>query len=112
MNLELVIVVLLLVGLLVFLRRRLPVRGRRRIRVNAEWRTYSVFEPRNAAAGRPVLLCFHGGSGNAERFRRGSGIKEAALARGYVAVFPEAPDGWIDARRYESYVQIRAGDSA
>ncbi len=101
---ELTTIIVLLFGALlvwlIWLRQPSPGLGRRRrIRVDGVWRSYTVHHPANAGSTKsPVLLCFHGGLGRVERLRDHSGIKEAALRRGFIAIFPEAPDGWVDAR--------------
>jgi polyhydroxybutyrate depolymerase len=100
MGINLLILLLLVAALAVWVFRRPPRGGRRRIRVDGEWRSYTVEYPheRHGTADGPILLCFHGGLGRGDRLRRESGITEAALARGFTVVFPEAPGGWIDAR--------------
>ncbi|QDU86531.1 Alpha/beta hydrolase family protein [Planctomycetes bacterium Pla163] len=56
-------------------------------------RWYHVFEPTTPApvpdARRPLVVCFHGGGGNAASAYENYGVAEEAQARGWVAVFPE-----------------------
>jgi polyhydroxybutyrate depolymerase len=56
-------------------------------------RWYHVFEPTTPApvpgARRPLVVCFHGGGGNAASAYQNYGVVEEAEARGWVAVFPE-----------------------
>jgi polyhydroxybutyrate depolymerase len=98
MGIELVLALILVFAALLWLRRLWPAGGRQRIRVNGVWRSYSIHRPSSARGKAPVLLCFHGGLGRVDRLRRQSGIVEAAERQGFVVVFPEAPDGWVDAR--------------
>lgn len=94
---EAVIVLILVVLLLVWLRRKGPARGRQRIQVDGEWRSYTIDRPTGSQPTK-LLLCFHGALGHPRRLREHTGIREAALRRGYTVVFPEAPGGWFDAR--------------
>lgn len=99
MGIELALVVVVVAALLVWVARRSLTAGRQRIRVDGAWRSYTIHRPSGPrAANAPVLLCFHGGLGRVDRLERQSGLREAALRQGYIVVFPEAPDGWIDAR--------------
>lgn len=54
-------------------------------------RWYHVFEPTTPTdeSRRPLVVCFHGGGGNAASAFESYGIVEEARARGWVAVFPE-----------------------
>jgi polyhydroxybutyrate depolymerase len=58
----------------------------------------AYWEPPKNAEALPLLLCFHGGLGNPERFAETSDFAARALAFGFLAVFPGAPDGWVDGR--------------
>jgi polyhydroxybutyrate depolymerase len=58
----------------------------------------AFFEPPDAEEALPLLLCFHGGLGNAQHFAESSGLAVRARAWGYLAVFPDAEEGWVDGR--------------
>jgi polyhydroxybutyrate depolymerase len=63
-----------------------------------EERRYILDVP--ADGPRPLILALHGGGGSADRFRRRSGLKEAALEAGFAIVFPDSDSGnWNDGRR-------------
>ncbi|QIB35167.1 alpha/beta hydrolase family esterase [Ancylobacter pratisalsi] len=106
-NLVLILILILLVFF--WLRRRarlgrpvfMPRLGRRprrvTVAVQGARREAEVYAS-GATAGAPLLLCFHGGLGQIERFARGSGLSSRGPARGYVVAFPSAPTGWVDGR--------------
>jgi len=52
-------------------------------------RYFWVYEPDGVGADAPVVVCFHGGGGNAKSAINGYGIVEEAEARGWIAVFPQ-----------------------
>jgi polyhydroxybutyrate depolymerase len=78
--------------------RRPPESGKQTIEVDGEQRTYYIEWPARLRGDHPLLLCFHGGLGSAEFFQKQTRSFASAVAKGYVVVFPEAPEGWIDAR--------------
>ena len=45
----------------------------------------------------PVVLAFHGGSGNADQFRRTNGLDDLAVSEGFILVHPQGI-GLLDAR--------------
>ncbi|MDF1503182.1 alpha/beta fold hydrolase [Roseisolibacter sp. H3M3-2] len=65
-------------------RETLVVGGRTRA---YRWNAPTVAPP---AAGRPVVLAFHGLGGSAEQMREATGLDAAALRDGFVVVYPEA----------------------
>jgi len=91
--------VALLVALWLVWRRRRPDRWYT-INVNGLERRYLLRSGDPNARQRPALLCFHGGGGRFahKMLSQNSGVAEAAQREGYIAVFPEAKDGWIDSR--------------
>jgi polyhydroxybutyrate depolymerase len=104
-TLALILLLILLLALVMRRRRRLGRRRWRRlsgaqtINIGGEERSYALHRPRGWNGGaRPLLICFHGGSGIAERFAQGSGLIEAGERHGFAVAFPEAPEGWEDAR--------------
>jgi polyhydroxybutyrate depolymerase len=64
---------------------------RRELRHGGRVRSLLVHVPPAARNGRPlpVLLSFHGGLGNAEQHRRGTGIEALADREGFVVVYPD-----------------------
>ncbi|TVR60009.1 MAG: hypothetical protein EA422_14360 [Gemmatimonadales bacterium] len=50
-----------------------------------------------AGAPLPLVLAFHGGSGNAEQFRRTNGLEALAVSEGFILVHPQGI-GLLDAR--------------
>jgi polyhydroxybutyrate depolymerase len=93
------ILVLLVVGVWAsaFLRRP-PETGKQTIEVNGESRTYYIRWPARIRESHPLLLAFHGGFGNAMFYEKQTNFFRSEAMRDYVVVFPEAPDGWVDAR--------------
>jgi polyhydroxybutyrate depolymerase len=59
--------------------------------VGGQLRWYRVFVPATvpARARLPVVVCFHGGGGNATQAFESYGVAEEAAKRGWMAVFPE-----------------------
>jgi polyhydroxybutyrate depolymerase len=48
---------------------------------------------------KPLIIALHGGGGSAQRFRKRSGLKEAALSAGFSIVFLDSESGnWNDGR--------------
>ena len=70
----------------------------RTINVNGVERRYIIRAYDAGARHKPLLICFHGGAARVELLARHSGVAEAAQRQGCIAIFPEAPEGWIDAR--------------
>jgi polyhydroxybutyrate depolymerase len=68
------------------------------INVNGLERRYILRSSNRRARQRPLVICFHGGAGRIENLAEHSGIAEAALGQDWIAIFPEAKDGWIDSR--------------
>jgi polyhydroxybutyrate depolymerase len=89
--------VTLVVVLWLLWRRRTLVRWHT-INVNGSERRYLVCSSDEGARHKPLLLCFHGGRAQVELLARRSGIAEAGQLQGYMVIFPEAKDGWIDLR--------------
>lgn len=92
-----VLVVALLVALWLLWRHRSLVR-RHTINVHGLERRYNLRYPDLRARQKPLLLCFHGGGGRVDRVVRRSGFAESGQRHGFMVVFPEARDGWIDSR--------------
>lgn len=67
------------------------------VRVAGSDRT-AYFQKPSKPGAMPLLLCFHGGLGNAEQFAETSGLATRAQAWGFLAVFPDAEEGWVDGR--------------
>jgi polyhydroxybutyrate depolymerase len=61
-------------------------------------RTFVAYLPEAAdtAEALPMLLLFHGGLGDADDARYGSGFDETAEEYGIVAVYPDGLDGWAE----------------
>lgn len=61
------------------------------VAVGGELRWYRVFVPSGLPEGTvvPVVVCFHGGGGNAVQAFEAYGVAEEAAKRGWMAVFPE-----------------------
>jgi polyhydroxybutyrate depolymerase len=89
-------VAFLVVFWLLWLRR--VVDGWHTINVNGLQRRYLLRSSDRRARRRPVLICFHGGGGRIEWLARRTGITQSAQRQGWIVVFPEAKDRWIDAR--------------
>lgn len=68
------------------------------ISINGSERRYLVCSSGQSARYKPLLLCFHGGRAQIELLARRSGIAKAGQLQGYLVIFPEAKDGWIDLR--------------
>lgn len=66
------------------------------IRHDGHRRTYLVYVPSQAAAGRQlaVVLNFHGGGGNARTQKWYSRMDESAAREGFVAVYPNGTGGF------------------
>ncbi len=64
--------------------------------VGGELRWYRVYTPTSVPAGKklPVVVCFHGGGGNANHAFESYGVAEEAAKRGWMAVFPEGSGNW------------------
>jgi polyhydroxybutyrate depolymerase len=92
-----VLVLALLVVLWLLLQRR-RVDYWRTINVNGLERRYLVRSSDPGARQHPLLLCFHGGGGRVELLAQRMGVAESGQRQGCMVVFPEAKDGWIDAR--------------
>ena len=92
-----VLVVALLVVAWLLWRRRSRIVWRTVI-VNGVERRYAIRASELGARHKPLLLCFHGGGGRVESLARRSGLVESGHRRGFMVVFPEATEGWIDAR--------------
>jgi polyhydroxybutyrate depolymerase len=92
-----VVAVALLVVIWLLWRRR-GVDRWRTINVNGLQRRYilGAFDPH--ARHSPLLICFHGGGGRVGWLARNSGFIESGQRRGFMVIFPEARDGWIDLR--------------
>jgi polyhydroxybutyrate depolymerase len=62
-------------------------------------RTYRVYLPGDLDDGdsAPVIVCFHGGGGNAKSAIDHYAIVEEAAARGWIAVFPEGTGAFSEA---------------
>jgi len=88
-------VALLVVIWLLTRRRRLRWRT---INVNGLERRYLLFPADEGAGQMPLLLFFHGGLARVEFLAAHSGVVEAGKRYGCMVIFPEAADGWIDAR--------------
>jgi polyhydroxybutyrate depolymerase len=70
----------------------------RTINANGLERRYLLRASDLSANKKPLLLCFHGGAARVELLARRSGVSEAGQRQGFMVVFPEAKDGWIDSR--------------
>lgn len=92
-----VLVVALLVALWLLWRRQDSFRWCT-INVNGLERRYLLRSIDMRARKKPLLLCLHGGGGRVEWLARRSGFVESGQRGGYMVVFPEARDGWIDLR--------------
>lgn len=92
-----VLLVALLVGLWLLWRPRRAV-GWESIVVGGARRRYFVAASDPHARQQPLLLCFHGGAAHVETFVERSNLGEIGRRHGYMVVFPEAKDGWIDSR--------------
>ena len=59
--------------------------------VDGQLRWYRVYVPADLPKGTkvPVVVCFHGGGGNANYAYEKYGVAEEAAKRGWIAVFPE-----------------------
>jgi poly(3-hydroxybutyrate) depolymerase len=78
--------------------RKPPESGKQTIDIDGEERVYYIRWPARIGFDHPLLLAFHGGLGSAEFFMKQTRFFETGPLRNYVVVFPEAPEGWIDAR--------------
>jgi polyhydroxybutyrate depolymerase len=92
-----VIVVAVLVAIW-FLTRRDSGLVWRTINVKGLERRYLLYAADESSRPKPLLICFHGGFVRVESLAERSGIAEAGRREGWMVVFPEAADGWIDAR--------------
>jgi polyhydroxybutyrate depolymerase len=70
----------------------------RTINVNGSERRYLLHASDEGSRQKPLLICFHGGFARVESLAKRSGIAEAGRRQGCMVIFPEAADGWIDAR--------------
>jgi len=77
--------------------RRAPVRWHT-VTVNGVERRYLLRTSDEGAGSKPLLLCFHGGRARVELLAQRSGIAEAGERLGFIVVFPEAKNGWVDLR--------------
>jgi polyhydroxybutyrate depolymerase len=91
------LVVALLVVVWLLWRRRSRIVWRT-INVNGAERRYIIRASDLGARLKPLLLCFHGGGGRVEALARRSGLAESGHRHGFMVLFPEATEGWIDAR--------------
>lgn len=57
-------------------------------------RTARVFVPSRGAAGRPLVLIFHGGGGHAENVANQTGFDALAEREGFLAVYPNGSSFW------------------
>jgi polyhydroxybutyrate depolymerase len=65
--------------------------------VNGQERSYELDQA--VGESRGLIVALHGGGGSAKRFRKSSGIREAALSSGYAVVWPDSDGGrWNDGR--------------
>jgi polyhydroxybutyrate depolymerase len=66
--------------------------------LNGQTRSYELDQA--AGESRGLIIALHGGGGSAKRFRRNSGIREAAESTGYSIAWPDSDGGnWNDGRR-------------
>jgi poly(3-hydroxybutyrate) depolymerase len=99
LGITLLLVLLLVLGVWVAsIFRKSSEAGMQTIEVDGEERTYHITWPDKIVGDHPLLLCFHGGLGSAEFFQKQTLFHQSGPPRGYVIVYPEAPEGWIDAR--------------
>ncbi|MGD9721410.1 MAG: PHB depolymerase family esterase [Pirellulales bacterium] len=71
----------------------------RSINVDGRERTYRIFLPQRVSNPAPVVLCLHGGSGNAAQMERYSQFDDVAERQGFIVVYPESVGGnWNDGR--------------
>ncbi len=96
-GLAVVFVVALFLVLWLLWRRRVGARSHT-ISVDGLQRRYLLASPPTMTGRQPLLLCFHGGGGRPEWLAQRSGLLKIGVRHGYAVAFPEAVDGWIDAR--------------
>jgi polyhydroxybutyrate depolymerase len=71
----------------------------REITVDGRQRQYRLFVPEAARPGMPIVLCLHGGGGNARQMERYTQFNDLAEREGFVVVYPESIGGhWNDGR--------------
>jgi polyhydroxybutyrate depolymerase len=70
----------------------------RTINVHGLERRYLLHASDEGSRQKPLLICFHGGFVRVDSLAERSGIAEAGRRQGCIVIFPEAADGWIDAR--------------
>ena len=92
-----VVIVALLVAIWL-LSRRPRLFQWRTINVNGRQRRYLVRSADEDSHPKPLLLCFHGGFARVESLAQTSGAAEAGARHGWMVIFPEATEGWVDAR--------------
>jgi polyhydroxybutyrate depolymerase len=76
-------------------------RPQRTIEVAGATRSYLLHRPTSRAAAQPIplLFVFHGAGGSGANIARHTGLTEAATARGYAVVYPDAVGRrWNDGR--------------
>jgi polyhydroxybutyrate depolymerase len=80
-----------------------PAATRHTLRVDGVTRSYLLFVPDGARAGRalPLVLVFHGGGGQARAMATHTGFSQVAEGEGFAVAYPDGLDGrWNDGRGY------------